>query len=732
MPALTSLRRALAACVLAAASPAGAQPATSPSASAPLPGYTPTAAARQRALEASAVARPDPASAERHARALSAEAHVAGTEAQARTRDYVIAELKRLGIPTEVRGYRVWLPHATSVAVTRLGAGRAGDTLALDLREPAVAGDAASALAQYPTVNGTSGAGTAEGELVYANYGLIDDYAVLDSLGVSVRGKVVVARYGRSFRGIKAREAERRGAVALLIYSDPADDGYVRGDVYPDGPMRPASGVQRGSVYNGNGDPSTPGWPSTDGARRLPVDSMAVPRIPVVPISYGNARLLLEGVRGAGVPQPWQGGLAFRYHAGPGPVRARVRVTDDRATSGFKTIWNTFGIVRGAERPDELVLVGAHRDGWGPGATDNVSGTVSVLEAARAVAEELRAGRRPRRTLVFATWDAEEWGLVGSTEYVEDDSLRLLRGAVAYLNQDVSASGPAFGGGGSPSLRAVLRDVARTVPDPSGTGSVYDAWRRTARVAAGEEPTMGDPGGGSDFAGFYNHLGIPIADWGFGGPGGVYHSQYDSHEFVRRFADPGFRYHAAAARVGTAMLLRLANADVVPFDYAEYARTLRARVAGLDRLVDAARAPGGAPGGAAGAGGAAWRDVRLAVLVAALDTMERAATDLARTRDSALASAQPPRAARLDSANAALRRVERAITRPSGLVGRPWFRNLVYAADVDNGYATILFPGVAEAIRAGDAARARREIDELAARLRAATGELAAARAALR
>jgi N-acetylated-alpha-linked acidic dipeptidase len=296
---------------------------------------------------------------------------------------------------------------------------------------------------------------------------------------------------------------------------------------------------------------------------------------------------------------------------------------------------------------------------------------------------------------------------------------------VAYLNQDVSASGPSFGGGGSPSLRGVLRDVARAVPDPSGAGSVYDAWRRTARVAAGEEPTMGDPGGGSDFAGFYNHLGIPIADWGFGGAGGVYHSQYDSHEFVRRFADPGFRYHAAAARVGTVMLLRLANADVVPFDYAEYARTLRARVAGLDRLVDVARAPGGA-------GGGAWRDVRPAVLVAALDTMERAALDLARTRDSALAAAQPPRAARLDSANAALRRVERAITRPSGLVGRPWFRNLVYAADVDNGYATILFPGVAEAIRAGDAPRARREIDELAARLRAATGVLAAARAALR
>jgi N-acetylated-alpha-linked acidic dipeptidase len=323
-PRSARLRRACAAlaALAAAASPAGAQPAaasaaSSAASSAALPGYTPAASARQRALEASAVARPDPAVAERHARALSAEAHVAGTAAQARTRDYVVAELRRLGIPTEVRAYRVWLPHATSVAVTRLGAG--GDTLALDLREPAVAGDAASALAQYPTVNGSSGAGAAEGELVYANYGLIDDYAVLDSLGVSVRGKVVVARYGRSFRGIKAREAERRGAVALLIYSDPADDGYARGDVYPEGPMRPPRACSAAACTTATAHPSTPGWPSTDGARRLPVGLDGVPRIPVVPISYGNARLLLEGVRGAGVPQPGRAGSPSATT--PAPVR---------------------------------------------------------------------------------------------------------------------------------------------------------------------------------------------------------------------------------------------------------------------------------------------------------------------------------------------------------------------------------------------------------------------------
>jgi N-acetylated-alpha-linked acidic dipeptidase len=713
----SALLAGLLACALAARAVAAqpSAPRRAPAAPA-LPGYTPARAAAERALEASAVARPDPAVARRHSQALSAETHVAGTPAQARTRDYVLAEMRRLGLPVETRGYRVWMPHATSVAVWRVGPG--GDSTALDLREPPVAGDAASALAQYPTVNGTSGAGEAAGEVVYANYGLIDDYRVLDSLGVSVRGRVVVARYGRSFRGIKAREAEKRGAVALLIYSDPADDGYARGDVYPDGPMRPAAGVQRGSVYNGNGDPSTPGWPSTANARRLPADSIGVPRIPVVPISYGNAQHLLGGVRGAGVPQPWQGGLAFRYHAGPGPVRARVRVADDRAATRTRGVQH-LRVVRGAELPDELVMIGGHRDGWGPGAADNVSGTVSVLEAARAVAAELAAGRRPRRTIVFATWDAEEWGLVGSTEYVEEDSLRLLRHAVAYLNQDVAASGPAFGGGGSPSLRPLVRDAARLVADPADSApnaaSVYDAWRRRSGTAAGDEPAMGDPGGGSDFAGFYNHLGVPIADWGFGGPGGVYHSQYDSYAWMRRFGDPAFRAHAAAARVGAVLLLRLANADVLPYDYAEYARTLGAALPALGRRA-AAR-------GLAG--------VSTAAADSAFAAMGRSAAAFAAARDRALGAARAPSPAALAAANAALKGVERALTRPEGLRTRPWFRNVVYAADEDNGYATVLFPAVAEAVRDGEAARAGREVEDLAARVRAATGRLDEARRAL-
>jgi N-acetylated-alpha-linked acidic dipeptidase len=563
-------------------------------------------------------------------------------------------------------------------------------------------------------VNGYSGQGDVTGDVVYVNYGLIEDYAQLDSMGVSVKGKIVVARYGRSFRGIKAREAEKNGAIALLIYSDPQDDGYVRGDVYPNAAMRNRNGVQRGSVMNGAGDPATPGYASTGNAPRLPVDKMDIPHIPVVPISYGNAGELLEELRGHDILQSWQGGLPFHYHVGPGPVRARVRVTDDRATNGTKPIFDTFGVVRGNEFPDELVIVGGHRDAWGPGAADNVSGTVSVLEAARAVAEAVKAGHRPKRTIMFATWDAEEWGLIGSSEYVEDDSLRLMKGGVAYFNQDVAAQGARFGGGGSPSLRPTLRDVARQVPDPNGKGSVYAEWRRAAAVPDTAEPAMGDPGGGSDFAGFYNHLGIPIAEWGFGGPGGVYHSQYDDFAWMSRFGDTSFVYHAAAARIASAMLLRLANAEILPYDYVEFARTMQRYLPAIDRAV----------------AGRSWAGPSTSALRAAIDGMEREATAFSAARDRVLAAGAPSRERRA-ATNTALLGVERALTRPQGLHTRAWYRNLIYVADVDNGYANMVFPSVNEAIRANDQTLTIGEIADLAQRFGTATRALADARMAL-
>jgi len=691
-----SIRVAPAVLLFAALDGAAAQAPARPIAT---PGYSPTAAVTQRRLEQDAIQAPQAARARTHSAALTREPHIAGTAAQRRTADYVIAQMKAMGLETELRSYDVWLPHATSVTVTRMGR----DTATLDLAEPPIAGDPVTAMPQYLTVNGSSSAGVGEGELVFANFGLIEDYAVLDSLGVSVKGKVVLARYGRSFRGIKAREAEKRGAVALLIYTDPLDDGFARGDVYPEGPMRPLQGVQRGSVFNGTGDPLTPGYASTPGAPRLRVEQTALPKIPVVPISGENAQRLIAQVRGTDIPPSWQGGLALRYHVGPGPVRVKVDVKTDAATNGTKAIHNTLGYLRGTEFPDEYVYIGGHRDSWGAGAADNISGTVSVLEAAQALADLAKRGMRPKRTIVFATWDAEEWGLMGSTEYVEDDSLRLKRGAVAYLNQDVSAQGTLFGGGGTPSLRPVLRDIVKTVPLPTGKGTVYDGWRLTSGTRADSlEPPMGDPGGGSDFAGFYNHFGIPIADWGFGGPSGIYHSAYDTFAWMERFGDPGFLYHATAARVGAAMLLRLANAEILPYDYVEFARTMRGYLAPLTR----------------GFTSKGWDAAAIAPLERGIARLEQSAQRFATTRDSALARGVPVSAQR--ATNTVLLKVERAFARDSGLRGRPWYRSLIYVADVDNGYSNMNFPGVNEALRAGDRALALTEVADLAQRFEAA------------
>ena len=674
-------------------------------AQAPLTGFTASGSAAQRELERRAIAIPSPDSARRIARALATEPHVAGTPAQERTRDYVNAELRKLGLRIETRSYRVYLPHATGVQVWRTSP----LPIELSVTEPAVPGDSASALPQYPTVNGYSAGGTAEGEIVYVNYGLVEDYATLDSLGVSVKGRIAVARYGRSFRGIKAREAEKHGAVALLIYSDPIDDGYVSGDVYPKGPMRPLRGVQRGSVFNGYGDPATPGYAATESATRLTAGQMTVPRIPVVPVSYGTAAALLEGVEGTRIPTGWQGGLSFRYHIGPGPVRAKVSVALD--AQPFKMIHNTIATLPGRADNQEVIVIGGHRDGWGAGAGDNVSGITSILESARAVVRALE-GKAPARTLMFATWDAEEWGMLGSTEFVEDDSLRLQRGGVAYLNLDVSATGFDFGAGGSPSLRGLTRELARNVDDPRGTGSVYAAWRKRSAVADSAEPAMGDPGGGSDFAGFYNHLGIPHADWGFGGPGGVYHSAYDSNRWMEQFGDTGYVAHAAAGKLAAAMLLRLANADIVPYDYVEFGNTMRRYTTRTSAQLASINA------GDASTLDAAWQ------------AFTARATAFNRSRDSVLATTTLSTDVRR-RVNAALRQVERRLARNEGLKSRPWVRGVIYAADVDNGYSTMIFPTIGEAVRAKDATLARTELADLVTRIENAGTALDEARVAL-
>jgi N-acetylated-alpha-linked acidic dipeptidase len=667
----------------------------------------PSARLPAQTFEQRLLAIPDTASMRRMSRDLSAVPHVAGTPAQAATRDYVLQQLRSWGIEAWSKEYTVYLPQPDTVAAWLIPGPRSA-AFQLPLTEP-------GAGPQVPPFNGYTGDGDVTAELVYVNYGLIDDYKTLDSLGVSVRGKIAIARYGRSFRGIKAREAEKRGAIGLIVYSDPQDDGYFRGDVYPKGPMRNARGIQRGSMMNGNGDPTTPAWSSVAGARRVPEDSLNLPRIPIIPMAYGNARRLLELIEGKSVPQSWQGALPFRYHVGPGPVRARLQVKTERGARAFHKIWNTIGIIRGARWPDEWVVVGAHRDAWGPGARDNVSGTACVLETARTFATLAREGQQPARTLLFATWDAEEWGLIGSTEWVEEleDSLRAH--AVAYINEDGTFSGPNFSGAGSPSLKPLFRAAARVVPDPTGPGTVYDVWlrRQGGDTAA---LTMGNLGGGSDFAGFYHHLGIPSGGIGFDGPDGIYHSMYDSYDWMSRFGDPGYRSHRAGAQLVSVILGRLANSDLLPLDYVTFGTEMSALVAQLDSGITRKQ----------------WTTVSTQGLKDALERLTAAARAFAATRDSALARTGEAESGRFQRVNRALMQVERRLTRPEGLVSRAWFRSLQFASDIDNGYANMAFPTVNEAIRYADAATATRELADLVNRVDQARAALVEAAAALR
>ncbi len=686
-----------------------------PSSTAPIVGFTSASAQLQHGLEAKAASLASAVSADALSREFSREPHMAGTPAQARTRDIFARELQKYGITPEIRTYSIYMPHPTSVHLYRV----APNATELSLPEGSVAEDTTSS--SYPqllTFNGYGAARDATGAVVYVNYGLVEDYKTLDSLGISVKGKIAIARYGRSYRGIKAREAEKHGAVALVIYSDPADDGFANGDIYPEGPMRPWTGVQRGSVYNDDGDPTTPGYASVAGAKRIPLDQTNLPRIPVIPASYKNAAELLRDVRGGGaLPPGWQGGLPFRYHVGPGPVRARVVVTTDAATHPYKDIWDVLGTIRGSEYPDQLVMIGGHRDAWGPGAADNISGTVSVLEAARTIGDLMKQGYRPKRTIVFASWDAEEWGLMGSTEFVEQDATRLSKEGAAYINFDEVATGPALGASGSPSLRPFFRDVTKVVASPEGNGSVYDAWRRTDRIVSDTaQPGIGDPGGGSDFAGFYNHLGIPIADWGFGGPMGVYHSAFDSYHWMSKFGDPGFKYHATMGVLGAVALMRMADAEIIPYDYVEYARAMRGLTATAAKNIAAK----------------SWGNVSMSALDSSITVMERSAAQFNATRDSALVRGVSP--ASRKQANELLMQVERAFVRPEGLpvTKREWFHNVIYAADNDNGYSNIGLPSINEAVKVGDQALSVREIADLSQRFLKAAGLLDSAARSLR
>jgi N-acetylated-alpha-linked acidic dipeptidase len=537
--------------------------------------------------------------------------------------------------------------------------------------------------------------------VVYVNSGNPEDYDLLQKQGVDVRGKIALARYSvpYSYRGFKALTAQKRGASALLLYSDPAEDGFKKGAVYPAGPWGPESHLQRGGIvydFNLPGDPRTPGWASVPGGRFLPAETaVSMPTIAAAPMSYKDARKLLSMMTGPTAPQKWQGGLPLQYRLGPTSDKIHLVIENDKKV---RSIWNVVGRLRGTERPDEWVVLGNHRDAWVFGGVDPSSGSATMMETARAFGELKRSGWRPRRTLIFASWDAEEFTLTGSTEWGELEADKLKAGALAYLNVDSSASGNNFTAAAVPSLANFLREVARDVPDPSG-GSIYDLW---ASRNKSDTPVTTRLGSGSDYTVFLNFLGVPIADLTFDGPYGVYHSIYDSFTWIDRVGDPGYRYHAAMSRYWAVAALRLAECDYVPLDYDAYAREVKIYLDETER---------------------AGRDRKMAIdFQAALSAVERWQKNARVVLEAARKAAESGDSKQAEHAHHALMKVERALLDEEGLAGRPWFKHLIYAPRPT--YKAMVLPALTEAIEAGDEARARKEVDRLTRALNRAAAVL--------
>lgn len=676
-------------------------------------GFTPDGAVEQRAIEEGILGTPSGDRMLEYHRPLTAEPHHAGIEAQEETARYMADRLREFGFDSIIMPrYEVLLPFPVERAVTLLEPER----YELRLTEPPLPGDPDTEKdGVLPPFNAYSADGDVTGEVVYVNYGIPSDYEVLDSLGISVEGKIVLARYGQSWRGIKPRLAAERGAVGALIYSDPEDDGFVRGDTLPGGKWRPSHGVQRGSVMDMPtypGDPQTPFRPSVAGAERIPLGEVAtIQEIPVQPIGYGDAEPILRALAGPGVPAAWQGGLPFDYHVGPGPARVHMRLRFDWSV---RPIVNVIGLLLGEEEPDTWVMAGGHRDAWTFGGRDPISGAVSLLESARALAAQAREGRRLRRTVAIASWDAEDWGLIGSTEWGEEHADELPGKVAVYLNRESYHQGE-FGASGSHALQPLVNDVARVVAFPrDATGlTVWENWRSSeadddeSSLVARDGDTdvrMGALGSGSDYTVFIDHLGIPSVNLGFSAGNGIYHSRYDTHHYFTTFGDPGFVTGERLAEVVALFLARLANAAVMPFDYRSTAET-------VDRYLDELE----------GEAAAAGMDVPLGGVRAANAEFATATDELDQAVERLLAGGDPPQE-HLDAVNALLLDIERGLLTDEGLPGRPWYRHQLYAPGFYTGYGVKTLPGIREAIEKGDAEEAAAMAGRLEQSLRRVSG----------
>ena len=708
--------------VLIFGTPTGSQQAPLPARGLPLP-HTPSDSANpiqgfrdsslENALESRFLSVPDPRLAEQHLKVLTQAPHIAGSREDKATADYVAEKFRAAGLDTQIIEYRVWMNYPVQISVDATAP--AGLQMHGPTREH-VDGDSFQDDPRVVTpYNGMSPSGDVEADVVYANYGSPEDFKKLEDLKVDVRGKIVLVRYGQNFRGVKAYVAQEHSAAGIIIYSDPADDGWKKGDKYPKGPWRPDTGVQRGSIgymFEFSGDPTTPGAASVLGfdqsKRTPPEDSAQLPKIPSTPLSYHDVWPLLENLGGPESPRDWQGALPFTYHVGPGPVRVKMHLKQDYQ---LRTIWDVIGKVQGTDALPQWVIAGNHRDAWVYGAVDPNSGTAALLESVHGIGELLKSGWKPKRTVVFGSWDAEEQGLIGSTEWGEEYASDLAT-ASAYFNMDVAVSGPKFGASAVPSLKQFIREIAKAVPSPKGA-TVYDAWRKTSEpgtekvitpqeaigdthrapaAQAHSDVPVGDLGSGSDYTVFLQHLGVPSTDVGSSGSYGVYHSVFDNFDWFKKFGDPDFSYEQQMARIYGLEVLRMANADVLPYDYEEYGKEISA-------YIDSARKRA---------------ETKFAGHVPDFGAASEAAR---RLTTAGAAMAQKQRNPRSDTANLnrILRQAEGGLLIPEGLPNRPWYRHAIYAPGVYTGYAAVVIPGVNEAIDAGNLDQTRQQIAALAA-----------------
>lgn len=647
-------------------------------------GFSPDDARIQREQEAKAKSLADSARVRSYIDRMSKEPHAAGSPESRRVAEYAAGLMKEWGLDTRIEEFEALLPYPTKrvLEITAPVKYRA------KLQEPVIGEDPDSGdKGQLPTYNAYSASGDVTAPVVYVNYGVPEDYEQLKKLGIDVKGKIVLARYGVSWRGTKPKVAAEHGAVACLIYSDPRDDGYFRGDIYPKGPFRPPRGVQRGSVMDMPlyvGDPLSPGWASEKGSKRLDrKDAKSVMTIPVLPISYEDAQPILENLGGPVAPEAWRGALPLTYHVGAGPATVRLAVDFDWTT---KPLYNVIATIPGSEFPNEWIIYGNHHDAWVNGANDPGSGAGALLETARVLTELGKQGWRPKRTLKLALWDGEEFGLVGSTEWVEKHAQELDAKAVAYINSDSNSKGP-LGLGGSPSLETFLTEVSRDTEDPITKESLS----KQARPRRGEPvpgSKLGPLGAGSDYVAFVHHLGIAGANAGFsGGFGGVYHSIYDSFHWYSKFGDPDFLYGKALSEYMAVVLMRLGNATVLPFDFGTVEKALRTYTEEI------------------GKSGAKVDFTALQEELAKLRTVA-GVFEQAYERGS-WRTLTPAQTGKL---NVLLAHTERALLLGPGLPGRPWYRYLVSAPGQYTGYGAKTLPGVREGVELGKVEEAQQQV----------------------